>query len=65
LKSWGIETFLDVGEIFLLINSGGIKGKLDPSLEKRRQEMHETMRETLRKKYGQLPFLSNDHSNPA
>jgi uncharacterized repeat protein (TIGR04138 family) len=29
LKSWGIETYLDVGEILILNGSGGIKGEID------------------------------------
>jgi uncharacterized repeat protein (TIGR04138 family) len=57
LEAWGIKTFLDVGEIFLLINSDGIKGKLSPDLEKRREEMQEQLRENLRQKYGEAPFL--------
>jgi uncharacterized repeat protein (TIGR04138 family) len=60
LKSWGIDSFLDVGEIIILIGSGGARGMLNPDLERRLEEIHEKMRANLRRKYGQLPFLPEE-----
>ena len=58
LKSCGIETFGDVGEIMILLGSGGFKGELDPAFRDRLEDMRRKIRENLRQKYSESPFLA-------
>ena len=60
LEAWGVETFLDVGEIFILISSDLGNGLRSSDLEIQLAKMHEQMREGLRQKYGGTLFLSDE-----